>query len=75
MLKYSIKRLLQSLLTLFIIVTVVFLLMRLLPEEGYFGDAYEKARRSTKRSHTYQHGIEGPIAHTIDKLLQELIEG
>ena len=38
MLKYILKRLLQSVFTLFIIATVVFLLMRLMPESGYFGE-------------------------------------
>lgn len=38
MLKYSIKRLLQSLVTVFIIITVVFLLLRLMPKTGYFSD-------------------------------------
>ena len=42
MIKYILKRLLQSLLTLFIIATVVFFLMRLMPEEGYFGEEYDK---------------------------------
>ena len=42
MIKYIGKRLLQSLLTLFIIVNVVFFLMRLMPEEGYFGEQYDK---------------------------------
>lgn len=36
MLKYSIKRLLQSCVTVLIIVTVVFVLMRLLPPDQYF---------------------------------------
>ncbi|HWP68691.1 MAG TPA: hypothetical protein VN437_05265, partial [Rectinemataceae bacterium] len=39
---YILKRLAQSLVTLFIVVSVVFLLMRLLPVEGYFGDGYDK---------------------------------
>ena len=36
MVKYSIKRLLQSLVTVLIIVTIVFLLLRLLPTDYYF---------------------------------------
>ena len=36
MAKYIIKRLLQSLVTIFLIVSVVFLLMRLMPKEYYF---------------------------------------
>ncbi|MDA8410717.1 MAG: ABC transporter permease [Treponema sp.] len=39
---YAVKRLLQSLFTLFIVVSLVFLLMRLLPVEGYFGDRFQK---------------------------------
>lgn len=42
MLKYILKRLLQSVFTLFIIATVVFLLMRLMPESGYFGEEFDK---------------------------------
>jgi oligopeptide transport system permease protein len=42
MLKYSLKRLGQSIITLFIVVSLVFLFMRLMPEEGYFGQGYEK---------------------------------
>ena len=36
MVKYTIKRLLQSLVTVLIVVTVVFLLMRMLPIENFF---------------------------------------
>ena len=40
--RYILKRFGQSLVTLIIVVSVVFLLMRLLPLEGYFGDGYDK---------------------------------
>lgn len=42
MLKYSLKRLGQSMITLFIVVSLVFSFMRLMPEEGYFPQGYEK---------------------------------
>lgn len=42
MLKYTVKRLLESLVTVFIIVVTVFLLMRLMPMEGYFGEEFQK---------------------------------
>ncbi len=42
MFRYILKRFGQSLVTLFIVVSLVFLLMRLLPLEGYFGDGYDK---------------------------------
>lgn len=38
MLRYSIKRLLSSLVTIFLIVTVVFVLMRMLPKDYYFSE-------------------------------------
>lgn len=37
--KYIFKRFFRSLLTLVAVITVVFLLMRMMPEEGYFGEA------------------------------------
>ncbi|MEG0386610.1 MAG: ABC transporter permease, partial [Solibacillus sp.] len=39
MLKYIGKRLIQSIFTLFVIITIVFSLLRLMPEEGYLGAA------------------------------------
>jgi len=44
MLKYLAKRIGRSILTLFIIVTLVFCLLRLMPVEGYFAN-YEKMLR------------------------------
>ncbi|MCL2008100.1 MAG: ABC transporter permease [Treponema sp.] len=41
MLRYTIKRITRSILTLFIIVTVVFLLLRLMPIEGYFAENFD----------------------------------
>mgnify|MGYP007071492370 CR=1 FL=1 len=41
MLKYLSKRIGRSILTLFVIVTLVFCLLRLMPVEGYFAN-YEK---------------------------------
>ena len=42
MIRYSAKRLARSMLTLFIIITVVFSLLRLMPVEGYFQDESNK---------------------------------
>lgn len=42
MLKYTIKRLFQSLLTIFLIATAVFVLMRMLPPESFYFDADEQ---------------------------------
>jgi oligopeptide transport system permease protein len=61
MLKYSLKRLLQSFFTLFIVVSVVFLLMRLMPEEGYFGESFEKLDETQKEAILESMGLRDPL--------------
>lgn len=75
MLKYSIKRLLQSLLTLFIIVTIVFLLMRLLPEEGYFGASYEKLDEQQKEAILTSMGLRDPIHKQLVNFYKNILKG
>ncbi len=61
MIKYALKRSLQSLGTLFIVVTVVFLLMRLMPEEGYFGSGFEKLDEVQKEAILKNMGLRDPL--------------
>lgn len=75
MIKYSIKRLLQSLLTLFIIVTLVFLMMRLMPEEGYFGDSYEKLDEVQKEVVLTNMGLRDPIHIQLKNFYKDLLSG
>lgn len=75
MFKYTIKRLLQSLITLFIIVTVVFLLMRLLPEEGYFGDSYEKLDEAQREAILTSMGLRDPIHIQLLNFYKGLLTG
>lgn len=75
MLKYSIKRLLQSLFTLIIIITVVFLLMRLMPEEGYFGTSYEKLDEQQKESILTNMGLRDPIHIQLGNFYKKLLAG
>lgn len=75
MLKYSIKRLFQSLITLFIIVTVVFLLMRLMPEEGYFGTSYEKLDELQKEAILTNMGLRDPIHIQLGNFYKKLLAG
>ena len=60
MLKYTLKRLGQSLVTLFIVVSLVFLLMRLLPLEGYFGDGYDKLSPEQRTAALQRMGLLDP---------------
>ena len=42
MLRFVLKRVVQAIFTLFIVATSVFLLLRLMPEEGYFAEGYDR---------------------------------
>lgn len=75
MLKYSLKRLLQSLGTLFIVITVVFLLMRLMPEEGYFGDGYEKLDVAQREAILISMGLRDPMHIQLTNFYNDTFSG
>jgi len=75
MVKYTIKRLLQSIITLFIIITVVFLLMRLMPEEGYFGSGYEKLDEAQREAILTSMGLRDPIHIQLWNFYKGLLKG
>ena len=75
MLKYTIKRLLQSLGTLLIVITLVFLLMRLMPEEGYFGTSYEKLDEAQKEAILTGMGLRDPIHKQLTTFYKKTIKG
>lgn len=75
MLKYSLKRLLQSLLTLIIVITLVFLLMRLMPEEGYFGDNYEKLDESQREAILTSMGLRDPMHVQLKNFYKSILSG
>lgn len=75
MLKYTFKRLLQSFATLLIVVTLVFLLMRLMPEEGYFGLGYEKLDDSQREAILTNMGLREPMHKQIIQFYKQTIKG
>jgi len=75
MLKYSLRRLAQSLVTLFIVVSAVFLLMRLLPVEGYFGDGYDKLSPSQREAVLRKMGLLDPWYAQLGKFYSGLLRG
>lgn len=75
MLKYSIKRLFQSLITLFIVITVVFLLMRMLPEEGYFGPGYDKLDKIQRETILENLGLRDPLYIQLGHFYKNLFVG
>jgi len=60
LLAYSIKRAWQSVITVLIVITIVFLLMRLLPLEGYFGDDYDRLDQAQKEAILQNMGLLDP---------------
>lgn len=75
MLKYSLKRLGKSIVTLFIVVSIVFLFMRLMPEEGYFGQGYEKLDLVQREAILTNLGLRDPLHVQLLKFYQKLIKG
>lgn len=74
MLKYSLKRLSSSFLTLLIIISVVFVLLRQMPIEGYF-DNFEKADEAMIQAKLNQLGLNDPIPVQLFHFLKGLVHG
>ncbi len=75
MLRYVGKRLLQSIVTLFIIITIVFSLLRLMPEEGYLGAAAEKMSPSQKEVYLTNLGLRDPLLVQLGNFYTDLLQG
>jgi oligopeptide transport system permease protein len=75
-LKYFIKRFLRSILTLFMVITVVFLLMRLMPEEGYFGEqGIDKLDFEQKEAILEGMGLRDPLHTQLKNFYLDLARG
>lgn len=74
MLKYLAKRLGRSVLTLFIIVTVVFCLLRLMPEEGYFAN-YEKMSEAQIQAGLQAMGLLDPLPVQAARFWRDALHG
>jgi len=75
MFKYSIKRFFQSCLTLFIVVTVVFLLMRLMPIEGFLGSGYDKMDPAQQEAILKGMGLLDPLHIQLKNFYVDLLHG
>ena len=73
--KYIYTRLLRSLLTLIIVVTVVFLLMRMMPIEGYFGSNFDKLDEAQKTVKLQNLGLLDPWYIQLKKFYTDLLKG
>ncbi|NLX60952.1 MAG: ABC transporter permease [Tissierellia bacterium] len=75
MIKYLLSRILQSIFTLFIVITIVFVLMRFMPVEGYLGEGYDKLDQVQKEIILENLGLRDPIHIQLSKFYNRLIKG
>ncbi len=74
MLKYILKRVGQSLLTLFIVITVVFVLLRQMPVEGYFSN-YDKLNETQIEAGLDKMGLNDPMLVQLKNFYIDLLHG
>lgn len=74
MAKYILTRLFRSLITLFIVVSIVFCLLRLMPVEGYFQN-YDKLTESQIRSGLTKMGLNDPIQVQLANFYKNTFKG
>lgn len=74
MARYLGRRLLRSAVTLFIIVTIVFALLRLMPIEGYFQN-FEKLTRAQIQAGLLQLGLKDPLPTQLLRFWQGVFRG
>lgn len=70
-----VQRFLQSLLTLFVVVTVVFILMRFMPIEGFLGPRYEKMDPEQQEAILRGMGLLDPMHIQLKNFYAQLLRG
>ena len=74
MAKYIIKRVLRSLITMFIIITVLFSLLRLMPVEGYF-ENYDKMSSTQIQVKLNELGLNDPLPKQLTRFYGQVLKG
>ena len=74
MLAYSLKRLGRALITLVILITIVFILVRAMPEEGYFSN-YEKMSPQQIEVGLRKMGLKDPLYVQVGKFIYNALRG
>ncbi|MGI6366676.1 MAG: ABC transporter permease [Bacillota bacterium] len=74
MLKYSFSRMARSMISLFIIITVVFILLRQMPIEGYFPD-YDNMTPEAIHNALENMGLNDPITVQLARFYKTLLKG
>lgn len=71
--KYILGRLGRSLVSLFLVIVIVFLLMRLMPVDTYFGDRVDKMDDLTKQAVLAKYGLDQPVYIQLWNYLVDLV--
>lgn len=74
MASYLTKRILRSFITLFIVCTIVFCLLRLMPIEGYFNN-FDKLTESQVQRQLEMKGLKDPLPVQLGRFYKDLIHG
>ena len=74
MAKYILKRVLRSLLTMFIIITILFALLRLMPIEGYF-ESVDKMSSAQIQVKLQSLGLTDPLPVQLFRFYGNLLNG
>ncbi len=74
MFKYILKRLFQSIVTLFIVITIVFILLRQMPVEGYFNN-FDKMNEAQIEARLDKLGLNDPIIVQLKNFYIDLLHG
>ncbi|MBS3938560.1 MAG: ABC transporter permease [Peptococcaceae bacterium] len=72
---YILKKSLGALITVFFVITVVFLLMRLMPIEGYFGDDFDRLAPVQREAILQKMGLLDPWYIQLSNFYQDLARG
>ena len=71
---YLIKRILRSFVTLFVVCTIVFCLLRLMPIEGYFNN-FDKMTEDQIQHQLEIKGLKDPIPVQLGRFYMQLLHG
>jgi len=75
MLKYIGKRTLGAILSLLVVVSLIFVLLRMMPLEGYFGAEYDKLSPEVRASMLAEKGLDQPIVVQLAQFYKGLLHG
>lgn len=74
MARYITKRVLRSLITMFIIITILFALLRLMPVEGYF-ENYDKMSSTQIQVKLQSLGVTAPLPTQLVRFYKQVLHG